>query len=1247
MNIQNKIVSIVVTSIVIAVIPTTLLIYQYSKAKILSNERAELVRVTNDMSVDITEYFEKSNLKLKGVSRLLIKELEKPVQQNEVSLFYDKMEKNADDVWRNKENNYNGLLESGIFLPPNQNESDKQKIDHIRIKSVFDYVGVASTDKLENIWYLSPDRSEVIFDKSFPRFVFEQHADNDYTNTPWVNLTRPQNNPHKELVYTPPLFDPVTGSWLVSSIVPLYMNNQWIGTVGEDMHLTTMLGSLFVNHDHYEGGQVFLIDDKANYILAGDKQKKLESTPEMAKLLLSKQTELQEVLKTNLEPEAQIISKSLHYDGVDYVVVGMSIAPLNWRYFKLVPIVELLKPARQLFTGLVIITIFASILSGLLISAAVNKIIVDRIKRLANALKSFDGKSDQHLEHGIVGNDEISMAANEFDVMISRLDHNVSLIQQSKDELLESEQRWHFALEGSGDGVWDWNISTGKALYSKRFISMLGYDAADAELTDNFFGMLDHHIHLSDKTTVIANLNEYLVGNKDKFIAEFRFKSQSGRWVWILARGIIVRKTTDARPMRMIGTFSDISIQKQTELVLRNSSEQLRQLLDSSPIAVRIVSVSDGEVLFINQSYSDLIGLDLAEVHYLDPSKYYVDKQAYRSILDELDKGHNIINKLMNLKTENNQIRWVLASYLTITYENQQARLAWFSDITQRLDSEKSLRVHASVFDNTVEGIMITDADNKVVSVNKAFTTITGYAQEDVIGINPSSLSANRQDKQFYQQISQALKEQGYWSGELWSTRKNSEPYLQKLTVTTVNDEKGDIAHYVGIFSDITELKQAENQLQQMAHYDQLTSLPNRVLLADRIACSLAQAKRSEEFLVVCFLDLDGFKLVNDEYGHDVGDQLLVTIANRLKSELRDSDTVARIGGDEFVILLGEIEDKYQINPTIERINNVINESIVIEELTLTISASIGVTIYPVDDSDSDTLLRHADLAMYEAKQTGRNRFHIFDTELDQQAHEYHKQLQAISDALSNNEFTLYYQPKVNLKTNKVVGVEALIRWQHPDKGMIPPFDFLPLVENTDIIVHIGDWVIEQALRQMSEWNRKGKRIPISVNVAARQIQNTHFIEKLGQCLAKYPELEHALLQLEILETSALETVQTAQIIAKTNKALGVSFALDDFGTGYSSLSYLKQLPAKTLKIDRTFVRDMLSDKEDQAIVEGIVNLAKVFGQEVIAEGVETKLHGRKLVKLGCIIAQGYGIAKPMPAEQVLNWIAQYEKSVD
>jgi diguanylate cyclase (GGDEF)-like protein/PAS domain S-box-containing protein len=1243
MNIQNKIVLIVVVSIVIAAIPASLLVYQYSKSKILSNERTEIVRITNEKAIEIAEYFHKSIRKLTGVSRSLVDKLEQPVMTDEITSFYDVMQKSEDGVWRNDEAKYNGHYEAGIFLPPNLNQSDRQKIDHIRIKTVFDYVGAASTDQLENIWYLSPDRSEVIFDTSFPRFVYDQHADNDYTNTPWVNLTRPKNNPNKEVVFTPPLFDPVTSSWLVSSIIPLYINNQWIGTLGEDMHLTSMLGSLFSDKDHFDGIQVFLLDANDNYVLAGDRQTQLEASPELLNVVLDKQSEFQRVLKSDLLPEAQILSKNLQFEGVDYVVVGMTIEPINWRYFEFIPIAEVLKPAHQLFSGLIVITIFASLFSGLLISAAANKIIVDRIRSLAFSLKSYDSNSGMHLDHGIVGNDEISSAANEFDVMVSRLNQNLALIHQSKNDLHESEQRWHYALEGSGDGVWDWNIASGDVLYSARLISMLGYHSK-SELPTSFFKLLERHVHKDEEMGVIAQLNQYLVGNKSKFVAECRFKTLSGNWIWLSLRGTIVKETDDYRPLRMIGTFSDITAYKDIEIVLRQSGEQLRQLLESSPIAVRIVSAEDSSVLFVNKSYTDMLNIDEAEVQYLDPAKYYINKDEFLSVEQELLKGNNVINKLMHLRTEKNKTRWVLASYLTIRYENHEARLAWFSDITQRLDSEKSLRLHASVFDNTLEGIMITDANNHVVSVNSAFTTITGYLEQDVLGQNPSSLSASRENKQFYKQIWQEVNNEGHWKGEAWSSKKNGKPYLQKLTITTVNDESGKLVYYVGIFSDITELKQAENQLQQMAHYDQLTSLPNRVLLADRLSRSLAQAKRTSNLLVVCFLDLDGFKGVNDEYGHDVGDDLLVTVANRLTTELRDSDTVARIGGDEFVILLGDIEDKQHITPTLDRINHVIAESIIIDELKFDITASIGVTIYPLDDSDSDTLLRHADLAMYEAKQSGRNRFHIFDTELDQQAHAHHKQLQEVSDALENGEFELHYQPKVNLKTNMMVGAEALIRWRHPEKGIIPPFDFLPLVENTDIIVQIGDWVINQALAQMNMWQLQGKIIPISVNVAARQIQNTRFIEKLGDNLALYPELSHKLLQLEILETSALETVQTAQIIAKTRKSLGVSFALDDFGTGYSSLAYLKQLPATTLKIDRTFVRDMLSDKEDQAIVEGIVNLAKVFGQEVIAEGVETQEHGEKLLSLGCHIVQGYGIAKPMSADRVLPWVKNYEK---
>jgi diguanylate cyclase (GGDEF)-like protein/PAS domain S-box-containing protein len=556
---------------------------------------------------------------------------------------------------------------------------------------------------------------------------------------------------------------------------------------------------------------------------------------------------------------------------------------------------------------------------------------------------------------------------------------------------------------------------------------------------------------------------------------------------------------------------------------------------------------------------------------------------------------------------------------------------------------EESLRLSASVFEYAREGILITDPRGKIIGINPSFTTLTGYQAEEVIGHNPSLLKSGHQEPEFYAQMWRSLVEQGYWQGEVSNRRKDGAIYIEMLTITGVRDTEGRISHYVGIFSDVTAMKEQQNRLEHMAHYDALTQLPNRVLLADRLQLALVQASRNQSLLAVAFLDLDGFKPVNDTLGHDYGDKLLIEVALRLKSCVRGGDTVARLGGDEFVLLLVGLESAQEAQNAIERVLETLALPCQLKEESVSISASIGVTLYPLDGADPEVLLRHADQAMYAAKQAGRNRYHLFDPEHDRQARVHREWLVDIRKALVNDEFMLFYQPKVNLRQGKVIGAEALIRWQHPERGLLSPDVFLPVIDGTELDITLGDWVIETALTQMEAWRRQGLKLPVSVNVASCQLQEPNFVPKLAAALARHPDLPRYSLELEILETAALDDIAQISHVMEQCVALDVTFALDDFGTGYSSLTYFKRLPARLLKIDKSFVIDMLTEPDDLAIVQGVIGFTQAFHREVIAEGVETAEHGAMLLHLGCDLAQGFGIARPMPAEALPVWIKSFK----
>jgi diguanylate cyclase (GGDEF)-like protein/PAS domain S-box-containing protein len=569
---------------------------------------------------------------------------------------------------------------------------------------------------------------------------------------------------------------------------------------------------------------------------------------------------------------------------------------------------------------------------------------------------------------------------------------------------------------------------------------------------------------------------------------------------------------------------------------------------------------------------------------------------------------------------------------------------AFLDNLTARRQSDEKLQLAASVFQHAREGIMITNVEGAVIDVNEAFTRITGYSREEAIGQNPRILKSGRHDNAFYELMWRALTGQGHWSGEIWNRRKNGEIFAQLITISAVRDGKGNPLQYVALFSDITAIKQYQVELEHLAHFDALTNLPNRLLLSDRLQQAMAQAQRRGQYLAVVFLDLDGFKTVNDSHGHEVGDQVLITLAQRMKQVLRDGDSLARLGGDEFVAVLIDVKDMASSLPILTRLLTAVAQPVQLGEITVQLSASLGVTLYPQEqDIGADQLLRQADQAMYQAKVVGKNRYHIFDAKLDNSIRSHHESVERIRLALEQSELVLHYQPKVNMRTGKIVGAEALIRWQHPERGLLAPVEFLPVIEEHALAVAIGEWVIDTALTQMELWQGAGLDFGVSVNVGARQLQQIEFVARLQSILAAHPKVKVGYLELEVLETTALEDIAQVSQVIEACAQIGVMFALDDFGAGYSSLTYLRRLKVQTLKIDQSFVRDMLDDPDALAILKGIIGLAEAFKREVIAEGVETIEHGSRLLQLGCELAQGYGIARPMPAEQLPAWASVWQ----
>ena len=681
------------------------------------------------------------------------------------------------------------------------------------------------------------------------------------------------------------------------------------------------------------------------------------------------------------------------------------------------------------------------------------------------------------------------------------------------------------------------------------------------------------------------------------------------------------------------------------EQELREREEIYSTLVNQAADAIVLI---DGETLGFaefNAVAHEGLGYtreEFAKVTLADLQAIKTHEQVYQLVKQHLEKGGNNLLEVAHLRKDGS-VRMTQVSSRSVRIRGKVYLLAIWSDITLRKLAEEQIKLAASVFHDAREGILITDEDGTLINVNRAFTEITGFQLHEVFGKTPRVLKSGRHDLEFYTKLWQQLLQTEHWSGELWNRRKNGEEYPEQLSISAVKNAAGKTTHYVGIFTDITEHKQQQEQIEHLAYYDALTRLPNRVLLADRMQQAISRADRLNKIVAVCYLDLDGFKPINDHHGHKAGDGVLVEISKRLQDFIRNEDTVARLGGDEFVLLLTDLCDEDGSEPILARLLEIVTKPCELQNgARVNVSASIGVTFYPTDHNDPDVLLRHADQAMYQAKQLGRNRMHHFDPKYDLQTKKLRELKSKVHAGLENGDFMLYWQPKVDLTHGHVVGAEALLRWKQADGTVILPGMYLPQLENDDLIIEIGDYVIREAVATLSRWRELGLDLSASINIAARQMLAPDFMQKLRGELEGKIHLASRL-ELEILETVALEDLDKVKRLINECRALGVGSALDDFGTGYSSMTYFRRLPVDTVKIDQSFVRDMLDNTDDLAIVQGILGLTKAFSKTSVAEGVELIEQLAVLQGMGCHIAQGYAIGYPMPEQEFLRWLGDYK----
>lgn len=695
----------------------------------------------------------------------------------------------------------------------------------------------------------------------------------------------------------------------------------------------------------------------------------------------------------------------------------------------------------------------------------------------------------------------------------------------------------------------------------------------------------------------------------------------------------------EIKPFGYICIARDFTKNLHAEQALQREDERFRELVMASPAAMLIVD-SDMNVKLMNSAFSTLFGYTMEDIWDLESwwPKAYPDER-YRQkvqsiwadhIADAERKQSTSIEPIMvDITCAGGSVKKVEIQMGSIS----DYSLVVFNDLSERISMDNRDRRSAAVIEHINQGVMITDLNASIVAVNSSFTTITEYSEEEVLGQKPSMLSSGRHDRFFYENLWEHLQEEGSWQGEIWNRRKSGEVYVEDLTITPVYDENGLKINYVGIFTDITHAKLSEEELHHLAHHDPLTDLPNRLLFNTHLKQAVARASRMNSRVGILFLDLDRFKNVNDSLGHQAGDELLIEVGKRLQHTLRDEDVLARLGGDEFVILIEGVDDEERLGVFTQRLIDSIAAPFTLRGQEVFIGTSVGISIFPGDGKQADILMRNADSAMYQAKERGRNNYQFYTKKLTEAAFERLMMEMELRKALAADEFSVVYQPQVDMKNDHFIGCEALIRWTHPKMGMISPDKFIPIAEEAGLIAPIGDWVLRRACRDAKPWIEVGLIKRISVNVSGYQVQQGSLLSVVEGALFE-TGLKAENLELEITETFIMEHAEEAIKTLEAIRELGVYIAIDDFGTGYSSLGYLKRLPVHTLKIDRAFVSDAAEDTDDAAIIRAIIALAHTLGLEVLAEGVENLEQQDFLVKENCCRAQGYFYSRPLsPSE--------------
>lgn len=822
------------------------------------------------------------------------------------------------------------------------------------------------------------------------------------------------------------------------------------------------------------------------------------------------------------------------------------------------------------------------------------------------------------------------------------LEHEVEQRRNAELQLLQSEARYRDISQSMADWIWEVDADGRYVFASGNVKDTLGYEP-DELIGKSPFDFMPH-----DEAQRVATLFSDHVAQRAPITDIENWNiNRDGERVCLLTNGVPV---FDANGVFQgyRGIDKDITRQKRDDERLQQQQEelqlkqqQLEGLIENAPAIVYLKDTS-GKYQMVNKRYADLMGMPASwfigktdrELHPGEVAERLINNDAY------VTDHHEAIRREEELYLDDKRHIYETIKFPLFDTTGKVVALCGIStDITARKQNEENLQLFRKVVESANEAVVVTGLDGVITHINPAYETITGFNREEVLGKTPAIIRSGRQNEEFYREMWRRIIEHGHWEGEIWDRRKNGELFPKWLSINTVYDSEGEPSYHVGIFSDITDKKKTEEKLVNLAYYDPVTQLANRSLFFERLEHEISFSKRSGKKLAVLFIDLDRFKNINDTFGHTAGDELLINMAGRICSAVRKSDTVARLGGDEFTVILSQLDSMDDASRVATAITEMLYEPVTIQQNEIRVGGSIGIALYPEDGADSDTLSKKADMAMYQAKSHGRNTYQFFSLEMNQHLAERVTLEGELHHALENSDFRVYYQPKYRFEDEKLSGMEALLRWQHPEKGLISPDNFIPIAEESGLILPIGNMLFEETCRQIANWQEiYCEPFHVAINLSAKQFRHSNlirFFEEVLEQTGVAPER----LEIEITESTIVTDTETAIETMQRLRDIGLNLAIDDFGTGYSSLNYLKRFPLTTLKIDRSFIQDVTVNANDAAIVSAIIAMAHSLELKVVAEGVETREQLAFLRERGCHEAQGYLFSPAVTAETITRQV--------